>query len=237
MAKKTIQPANSKPAQVKAASARKKVASGVSPHADLAAGTELARNALQRDRYEILLKAVFGLIIAIIVMTVVNVYLGTRPVEYRYFATTPEGKINELVALNRPVQSSNEVLTWASQVVTKAYSMSFANYAQQLDDIRPNFTDAGWRGYEQALSRVGFIDKLLAQQYVTTAVPQKAPVIVAEGLMPSGAYAWRLQMPIIVTFQSGSTSSSNSYTVETTIVRRSETENPKGLGIASIITN
>jgi len=214
---------------------RKRVTRGASPHADAAAATALARDALARDRYEFLLKLIYGLLGVLLVSIAANVWLGTRPVEFRYFATDPQGGIRELTALNRPVQSANEVLNWATEVATKAYSMSFANYAQQLEDMKPNFTDAGWRGYEQALARSGFVEKLLSQQYVSTAVPHQAPVIVAEGLV-DGVYGWRLQIPLIVTFQSASANTSQTIQVEVTVVRRPETENPKGLGIAQIVS-
>lgn len=234
MAPKSQQVPSKRPASAKPA-APGKVARGVSPHAEAAAATALARDSLARDRYEFLLKSIYMLIGALAISVLANVYLGTRPVEFRYFTTDPQGGIREIVALNRPVQGVEEVLNWTTQVVTKAYSMSFANYAQQLDDIRPNFTEGGWLGYEQALSRAGFIDTLLNNQYVTTAVPEKAPVVVAQGLV-NGVYGWRLQVPVIVTFQSASSQSSQTINVEVTVVRRPEIENPKGLGIASIVS-
>lgn len=237
MASKKSPPAKSSPDNQQPATSRQKVANGVSSHADLAAATEFARNSLQRDKFVFLLYTIYGLIGALVLSVLVNVYLGTRPVEYRYFSTTPSGKITELVTLSRPIQSSSEVLAWTSQVITNAHTMSFANYAQQLDDIKPHFTEPGWRGYEEALDRAGFIKKLLGQQFVTSAVPQKAPVVIAEGLMPNGAYAWRIQAPILVTFQSASANTSQTISVEVTVVRVPETDNPKGLGIAQIISN
>lgn len=209
---------------------------GAQSHMDLAAATELSRDALARDRYIFLLKVIYGLIAALFVSIIVNVYLGTRPVEFRYFTTTPTGAIREIQALNRPVQSTNEVLSWTTQVITRAYSVSFANHEQQLADIRPNFTEPGWRGFEQALNRSGFVEKILSQQFVSSAVPQSAPVVVAEGLV-DGAYAWRLQVPILVTYQSASSQTSQTVNVQVTVVRRPETENPKGLGIAQIVAN
>lgn len=234
MTAKAPPPAEKSPQKV-ARPSRGAVSRGVSPHAEAAVGTALARNALARDRYEFLLRTIYMLIAALAISVVANVYLGTRPVEFRYFTTDPQGGIREIVALNRPVQSVEEVLNWTTQVVTKAYSMSFANYAQQLDDLKPNFTEAGWLGYEQALSRAGFVDNLLNNQYVTTAVPHSAPVVVAQGLV-NGVYGWRLQVPLIVTSQSASSQSSQTINVEVTVVRRPETENPKGLGIAQIVS-
>lgn len=223
----------------KASRAEKKEASrtarGTSPHIEAAAGTELARNALSRERYEFVMKVTSGIVILCIVLVVSLVYLATRPIQQRFFTTNSEGAIREIIALNKPIASEEEVLNWATQAVTKAYSMSFANYGQQLNDLKPNFIDAGWRGYEQALQRAGFIDGLLKNQYVTSAVPKKAPVVVARGLV-NNVMGWRLQIPLIVTFTSANTSSSQEINVEVTVVRRDETENPQGLGIAQIIS-
>lgn len=232
MSAKTPPPAK-KPAAV--AQPTRKIAKGVSPHAEAAAATALSRSALARDRYEFLLKTIYMLIAALVISVVANVYLGTRPVQFRYFTTDSQGGIREIVALSRPVQGVEEVLNWTTQVVTKSYSMNFANYAQQLDDLKPNFTDSGWLGYQQALTRAGFVDSMLNNQYVTTAVPQKAPVVVAQGLV-NGVYGWRLQVPLIVTFQSASSQSSQTINVEVTVVRRPEIENPKGLGIAQMVS-
>src|SRR5690606_26737193 len=122
------------PAKIKQALPAKtentKTVNGAESQMDIAAATALSRDALARDRFIFLLKIIYGLIAALFISIIVNVYLGTRPVEFRYFATTPTGAIREIVALNRPVQSTNEVLSWTTQVITRAYSVSFANHEQ-----------------------------------------------------------------------------------------------------------
>lgn len=212
-----------------------RTARGTSPHVEAAAGTELARNALSRQRYEFVMKVTSGFVILSIILAVSIVYLATRPVQQRFFTTNSQGAIREILALNKPIASEEEVLNWATQAVTKSYSMSFANYGQQLNDLKPSFTDAGWRGYEQALQRAGFLDSMLKNQYVTSAVPRKAPVVVARGVV-NGVFGWRLQIPLIVTFTSANANSSQEINVEVTVVRRDETENPSGLGIAQILS-
>jgi intracellular multiplication protein IcmL len=214
---------------------RQRVAAGVSTHHDMAAATELSRNALSRERYELVLKMIFGMIAIIAIMMVSIVYLATRPVETRYFSTDPQGRIREITALNKPMPSTEQVLNWATMAVTNAYTMSFANYQQQLDDIRHNFTKDGWLGFEEALKRSGFIDSLLGNQFVTSAVAQGAPVVAAQGLV-GDVYAWRIQIPIVVTYQSANIRDPKSFMVEITIVRRPESENPIGLGIAQFMS-
>ena len=232
MAKKPVNLQKADPAREKLA---RQTASGVRSHIEMAAGTELVRDALSRERYLFLVRVTMSIAVVLGLSVLANVYLGTRPVEYRYFVTDPAGGIREIQALNRPIQSQEMVLNWATSAITKAYSMNFARYAQQLKDLQPNFNDAGWNGFQEALQTSGYLDKMLAQQYATSAVPKSAPVVVAQGEL-NGVWAWRLQIPIIVTYKSASVSQSQDITVEAVIVRRPETENPSGLAIAQIIS-
>lgn len=232
MAKKTV------PLQKNAADAvqtARKTATGVLSHVEMAAGTQLARNALSRERHILNLRVTMFLAVALIISVISNVYLGIRPIEYRYFVTDPAGRITEISAINRPIQSQEMVLNWATQSISKAYSMNFANYAQQLKDIEPSFNDAGWRGFQEALKTSGYLDKMLANQYATSAVPKSAPVVVAQGDL-NGVWAWRLQIPLIVSYKSASVSQTQEITVDVVVVRRPETENPSGLAIAQIIS-
>jgi intracellular multiplication protein IcmL len=236
MSKEKARPSAAKAGAKPPAGKKVRTSRGVSPHQTAALATELSRNALSRERYEFLLRVTFGLVIVLLVSVLTNVYLGTRPTEYRYFAADPQGSIREIEVLKRPVQSDQLVLNWVTAAVTEAYSMSFANHAQQLEDIRLHFTEAGWRGYEQALDRSGFIISLLNNQLVTTAVPRGAPVIVAQGVA-GNVYGWRVQVPLLVTFKSASVNRSQDLMVEVTVVRRPAHENPVGLGIAQIMSN
>jgi intracellular multiplication protein IcmL len=173
--------------------------------------------------------------VLLLISVLCNAYLGLRPIEYRYFVTDPSGRVSEIQAINRPIQSQEMVLNWATQSITKAYSMNFANYAQQLKDIEPNFNEPGWRGYQEALKTSGYLEKMLANQYSTYAVPKSAPVVVAQGDL-NGVWAWRLQIPVIVLYKSASNSQTQEITVDAVVVRRPETENPSGLAIAQIIS-
>lgn len=213
----------------------RRAAKGVVPHLDLAVGTELSRNALSRERYVFLVAVTSGIAAALILSICVNLYLALRPVEIRYFVTDSAGGVREIATLDRPIQSENFVLNWTTGVVTKAYSMNFANYSQQLKDIQSSFNEAGWNGYQEALASSEFIQKMLSNQYATSAVPKSAPVIVNQGLL-DGVWAWRVEVPIIVSYKSASNSLTQEITVKAVVVRRPETENPSGLAIAQIIS-
>jgi len=214
--------------------ARVRVSAGVSPHHDLAAATELSRNALSRERYQLIFRVIIGLIALIAILLASIIWLATRTVEPKYFSVDMQGRIRELTALNRPMPSNDQVINWVATAVTKAHTLSFASYQQQLDEMKFNFTPEGWRGFEDALRRAGFLDSLIKSKYITSASPTGAPIIAAEGLVGE-VYAWRLQVPLVVSFQSASSRESRSLMIEVTVVRRPETENPVGLGIAQFV--
>ena len=207
---------------------------GARHHQDEAVATELSRSAYSRERFIFLLRTLYCALGLIALLTVANVYLAVRPVETKVIAKDPMGGIKELVTLEKPLNSQNEMLAWATNAVTGAFTLSFSNYQQQLQDVRFNFTEPGWRGFQEALRGRGVLDAIINSKYVSTAVPTAAPVVVQQGLI-EGKYAWRIEIPLIVTYESASGRASQSFLVEATIIRRPETENPRGLGIQSIV--
>ncbi|GJD89410.1 hypothetical protein BHAOGJBA_2937 [Methylobacterium hispanicum] len=207
---------------------------GARHHQDEAVATELSRSAYSRERFIFLLRTLYCALGLIALLTVANVYLAVRPVETKVIAKDPMGGVRELVTLEKPLNSQNEMLTWATSALTGAFTLSFSNYPQQLQDIRFNFTEPGWKGFQEALRGRGVLDAIINSKFVSTAVPTAAPVVVQQGLI-GGKYAWRIEIPMLVTYESASGRASQSFLVEATIIRRPETENLQSLGIQSIV--
>jgi intracellular multiplication protein IcmL len=219
----------------KAATSPRQVGIGVQSHVDQAAAMELSRNALARAKYEFLMRVTLVLGITQVIMSIMMVYMATRPVEERFVRTDSQGRLTEIQVLDRPIQSNQEVLHWTTRAVLSAYTLSFANYPQQLNDVKPQFTTEGWESFNQALSRGGFIENLTAGKFITTAVPSGAPSIVTEGTV-FDSYGWRVQVPLVITYKSAGVDRTQQALVEVTVVQRPPIENPSGLGIAQIVT-
>lgn len=208
---------------------------GVESHRDERTATTLARDAFSREKYEFLLRTLFVLLGLLAVSLAVVVFLGVRETKMRYFAVDPEGGIREVMPLNRPLQSTSFVLNWGTEAVVKSLTLSFANYQQQLNENRLSFTDSGWRSFQDAMKRSKVLDTITAQQLVSTVVPSAAPVISRQGVIDGGGYGWVVEIPVIITYESASQKMSNNQFVTATIVRRDESENPSGLGIAQFV--
>lgn len=196
--------------------------------------TKLLRDASLRQKYFLGNRIIILMTLVLFVSILANVFLVTRAPDIRYFATDGEGKIKELISIDEPIQSVNEVLSWTTDAITKAYTFSFANYRQELQSARSNFTSSGWDGFQKALEDSGNLKAVIENMFVTTAVPRGAPVITAEGLI-NGRYAWKVEVPVIVTYQSANNRTTQDLLVQAIIVRRTELEHPRGLGIAQLI--
>jgi intracellular multiplication protein IcmL len=202
---------------------------------DEVVATAMSRNALDRERFEFIVKVNRMLAVALCITCSGLVYLSLQPRETRYIFTDPEGGTREFVPEDRAIQSSVEVLNWATKAISTSLTMSFASYDSQMTDGRQYFTDAGWRGYEEALTRNGVLTKIISEKLATTAVPRSAPVIVWQGIGRSGRYGWRIQVPVNVSYASASGEANTTYNVELVVSRRPETEHPSGLGIEQFV--
>ncbi len=194
-------------------------------------GRIVIRNEFYRDGYRSMQKiailqafVILGLIVAILV------FFNTHRPENRYFATTEDGRLVQMVALSEPNLSVPALMSWTAQSATEVMSFSFVDYKRRLQEASRNFTRKGWESFTTALQNSRFIETVEANQYVVTAVPRSAPILVEEGLV-LGRYQWVVELPMTFTFQAGSKTQSSQQLVRITIVRVSKLESPNGIGI------
>ena len=154
-----------------------------------------------------------------------------RPV---YFAATNDGRILPLVALSRPAMEDRAVISWATTVATSAYSYDFVNWRSALSGLSPDFTKEGFSSFIGSLKASGNLKLVSDNRMVAAAVPTEAGVIVAKGLL-KGVYVWKIQVPILVTYQAAKSSVSQNLLVTLMVVRRSVLSHPKGLAVAQFL--
>jgi intracellular multiplication protein IcmL len=194
-------------------------------------GRVVVRNEFYRDGYRSLLRLTLlqGIIILGLVGAMYVVVQSNQP-ENRFFATTEDGRLVPMVPLNEPNLSAPALMSWAAQSATEVMTFGFNDYRRRLQEASRNFTRRGWESFTQALQRSRIIEMVEASQQVVTAAPQGAPIIVSEGLS-AGRYQWQIQMPLVLTYQSGSRTRSDSLLVTLVIVRVPRLESSNGVGI------
>ena len=125
-----------------------------------------------------------------------------RTPEPVYFATRTDGALVAIIPLDQPHISDNQVLNFATDVITGALTLDFANYRQELATRRDQFTEAGFNAFVNALESSGNLDLLRNRRMASTAVANSA-FIIDKGRSGNG-YLWRVEVQVAVTYESSS---------------------------------
>ena len=137
-------------------------------------------------------------------------YHVTNPPKPKYFATSVNGRLTPLTALDMPNQSDSAVLQWANEAAIAAYTYNFVNYNNELRGAARYFTRTGWGQFLAALKSSGSLETVKQKKLIVSAVATQAPIILKKGPL-NGRYSWRIQMPINVTYQSASEFKKNDF--------------------------
>lgn len=194
-------------------------------------GAVVLRNEFYRDGYRSLLK--LALLQAIVIVTLVAAVffvIHTHQPENRYFATTEGGRLIPMVPLTQPNLSTPAMMSWAAQAATEVMTFGFNDYRRRLQEASRNFTKTGWDSFSVALQRSRIIEMVETNQQVVTAAPKGAPILLSEGIV-NGRYQWQIQLPMIVTYQSGAKTTNTSLLVTIVVVRVPRLESVNGVGI------
>lgn len=194
-------------------------------------GSVSVRNQFYKDGYRALLKLILlqGIVIFFLIIAIIFVIQTNQP-KNRYFATTEDGRLVPMVSLDQPNLSSPALMSWVAQSATEVMTFGFNDYRRRLQEASRNFTRRGWESFTQALDRSRIIEMVEANQQVLTAAPQGAPILQSEGLI-NGRYQWTVQVPMIVTYQSGAKTRTDHLLVTVVVVRTPRLESPNGVGI------
>lgn len=193
------------------------------------------RNNFYRDGQRKMVLILLISVAANFFLTSMLVYLVSHPPAPKYFATSINGRITPLFPLNEPNQSDSAVLQWANQAAIAAFTYNFVNYRAELQASSGFFTADGWDQFLNALQQSNNLEAIKAKKLIVSAVATRAPIILQKGIL-NGRFAWRVQMPLLVTYQSASEFSQQNLVVTMLITRVSTLNSPRGIGIAQFVS-
>jgi intracellular multiplication protein IcmL len=125
-------------------------------------------------------------------------------------------------------------LNWAAEAASAAYTYDQAHYKTQLVEvINHYFTPSGGESFQKALEESGILEQLVSQQLLVTAVVQNKPILLKSGIL-LGRESWKVQLPLLVTYQTASQVQQNRFIVTMMIVRTDTSQDPRGIGIDQI---
>lgn len=194
------------------------------------------RNEFYRDNYRKVVAALLLSFIIVLILAGSLFYIVTNPPAPRYFATSNDGRIVPLIPFDRPNLTNATILEWANTAATATYSYNFVNYRQALQQAADYFTTEGRQMFFNAVKSSNNLQAVIAKKLIVSAVATGVPVVLEQGVM-LGRYTWKVQIPMLITFQSASQFSQQSVTVTMLIVRVSPLVSPRGIGIAQFIVS
>jgi intracellular multiplication protein IcmL len=168
------------------------------------------------------------------IFIMVLTYKVIYPLEPKYYGTITEGRTFPLIALTEPNQSDGAVTEWANQAAISAFTLDFVNYPQQLEQASQYFTKEGWEQFLESLQQGNNIEQIRQKRLTVTAVAQNTPVILQKGVL-NGRYSWRIQLPILITYQSSSSIQQQTSIITMLVIRISTLESYRGIGISQFI--
>ncbi len=220
-------PARGKPNKVIQAQSESEDMSGL--------GKIVLRNEYYRDGYRLALRVALiqSVVIIGLIMAMFFVIKVHQP-ENRYFATTEDGRLIPMVSLSQPNLSNPALMSWVAQAATETMTFGFSDYRRRLQESSRNFTRRGWESFTSALQSARIIESIEANSQVISAAPRGAPVLQSEGVV-NGQYQWIVQIPMVLSYQSGAKQRSDNWLVTLVVVRVPRLESPNGVGIAQWI--
>lgn len=159
----------------------------------------ILRNAFYRDNYRRALLALLAVIMANILLAGAIFYKFITPPPPQYFAATPDGRIIDVHPLSDPVVTDSFVVQWAANEVRASFSQDYMHWRKQLQDVSSSFTPGGWKYFLQSMQQSNNLKTLTSQKMVSDAQVTGAPQIIEKQVV-DGHYAWKIQLPILVTY-------------------------------------
>ena len=191
----------------------------------------VTRNEFYRDGFRKMINlAIFEAIIIVGLILTLIVYISNSKAQDRYFATTADGRIMQLVPLDRPNMSEAALMSWVSQAATDVMTFGYHDHVKELQSASRYFTKTGWDSFTSALQRARIVESVKTLQQVVTAVPRSAPVLLRRGVV-GGRFRWEVQLPISVTYKGATEGRTDNMLLTLLIERVSALENPDGVGI------
>jgi len=193
------------------------------------------RNEFYRDGYRLALRV--SVIQSFIILGLIGAMfyvIHVHQPENRYFATTEDGRLIPMVQLNQPNLSNPALMSWVAQASTEIMTFGFNDFRRRLQESSRFFTRRGWESFSGALQQARILESIEANSQVVTAAPSGAPILRSEGVV-SGQYQWVVEIPMVLSYQSGSKKRADYWVVTLVIVRVPRLESPNGVGIAQWI--
>lgn len=153
-----------------------------------------------------------------------------KPTSYVYVDS--HGVVLPAKTMSTPYLSESDILAFATKTVARSYTFDAENYRERMSELSDSFTPEGHKGF--LVSMEAQIKYVVENTLIASAVPSGTPVLI-ETAVVNGIFAWKVKVPVVVTYRTQGSSTSVKRIATLIIVNRPTYESKYGVGISSFI--
>ena len=154
-----------------------------------------------------------------------------KPDYFMVTAKAPgEERRERIFSIDQPVVSSAELFQWATISAITLNTYNFVNWRQVFQEASANFTPEGWKEFLNAFLISKTLDTVIERKLSVSAVAINAPVIKQKGML-NGVYKWKVQLPLLLTYESASKTTFQPVLVTMLITRTASADIFRGIAI------
>ncbi|EOD3206194.1 DotI/IcmL family type IV secretion protein [Salmonella enterica subsp. enterica serovar Newport] len=178
--------------------------------------------------YQAIIIAVLSVLLIISIIAAINS-------DNKYFASSPDGKITPMVALDSPVINDNGIKLFTRDTLYDVLNLDFDTWRQDLEKGRSGFVDKGLSNLITAVKDAGII-AIMEKDRVNLRTEFSTPIISQKGLKNKVA-TWVVQIPITYNFVGQNTTSKPlKFILIATVQAVDNKTSPKGVAISQVVT-
>lgn len=172
-----------------------------------------------------------GLIIVVAVLA----WMVYHPAK-EYFSTE-NGRITRVYPVDKPVWSESDVRQFGADTISRAFTLDFVHFRDQMTGVSPDFSEEGFVGYNKALTVGSNILALVRDKRMNLTNSVEPGVITSRGVIGE-RYTWEFQYPVTLRLQGQNSSSPPLRYIFTLRIQQADVRlKPKGLEVTQTITN
>lgn len=158
--------------------------------------------------------------------------ITTQEIKNNYFTVDPQGRITEVVPMDRPTLTPAALRDWAADCVRSSYTFMFTDYKEALgNSLQRCFTAEGSVAFKEQLNRSGIVKDVVSKQGSLITQIDGIALIKKEGMV-DGRKAYQIEIPVkVARYNPKESAVIRDWTVMITALRVDNLEIDKGMAI------
>jgi len=154
----------------------------------------------------------------------------------KYFFVDGINAPRPAIALNSPILSQEDFLSWVIKWSLKPYNINYRDYPSQLNAAGSHFTINGWNTFAQSFVQDGNLAKMKEAKLLCYAQPTRAATIRQQSMV-NGHHHYVVQFPFVQTCENVNQESSQTLIATVHVERVEDQDHPDGIAITQLVAS